>query len=203
MGMIWKGKRGEKDSMQNKIHSSFIHLKQSVFSLQFFSMIYQAMKQTVGICDSLLTSQKQSIHVRATKTWWVSTHLLESAPHTPLQPRPCARDALNQKQDRCIQLIPPWVNMPNSSLSVYLLCIYMHIQTTAILKWLSAHTETALEAEKLQPCALRCTDLSPCLSHLILMSGDRRSLLPTWLWQEALQEMCQSRAVGSVTVSEW
>lgn len=29
MGMIWKGKRGEKHSMQNKIHSSsFIHLKQ-------------------------------------------------------------------------------------------------------------------------------------------------------------------------------
>lgn len=156
--MKWKERRETFHAKQNPQFIFYSSQTVTVFSLQFFSMIYQAMEQTVGICDSLLTSQKQSIHVRATKTWQ-NPSLGVSTP-TSAATALC-QDAPNQKQDRCIQLIPARVNMPNSSLAVYLLCVYMHTQTITILKWLSAHTETALEAEKLQPCALCCTDLSP------------------------------------------
>lgn len=59
----------EKYPMTNKSHSLLLFSSQTatVFFLQFFSMIYQAMNQVAGIPDSLLTSQKENIHVRNIK----------------------------------------------------------------------------------------------------------------------------------------
>lgn len=161
--MKWKERGREKYPMQNKIHSSsFIHLKQSQFSLCNFSAwsIKQWNEQLEFVTHGWQARSRASMWDPPKPGEWAPISRVSTP--KPLQPRHCARDALNQKQDRCIQLIPDQVTMPNSSLSVYLLCIYVYTQTIATLKWLSAHTETVLEAEKQQPCAL-CTTSSPCL----------------------------------------
>lgn len=70
--MEQNGKKEEQREMSHaKQDLQFIPLSVSsnhCFFFAVFIMIYQAMNQTSGICNSLLTSQKQSIHVRTTKT---------------------------------------------------------------------------------------------------------------------------------------
>lgn len=73
----------EKYPMTNKSHSLLLFSSRTatVFSLQFFSMIYQAMNQVTGLPDSLLTSQKENIHVRNIKPQWAITHLSQGREH--------------------------------------------------------------------------------------------------------------------------
>lgn len=151
--IVQNGKRAERRKISHEEQNpQFIPLSSqriTVFSLQFFSMIYQAMNRIAGIPDSLLTSQKKSNHVRNTKpispgggsTLQASAMKVDhTAPETPWPARvPKARH------------LHAWINTSSSSAGLeqrvgFFLCIYIYTQMQVILKWLRVHKMTVLEA---------------------------------------------------------
>lgn len=124
-----KERSREKYPMTNKIHSLLLFSSQTatIFSLQFFSMIYQAMNQVAGIPDSLLTSQKENIHGRNIKPQWAITHLSWGRAHPASlcneDGSHCTRDAQPapyQMQDSCTLKSSSSAGLTQGFFSLYL-----------------------------------------------------------------------------------
>lgn len=143
----------EKHVTTNKIHSLLLISSQTAtsFPLQYFSMIYQAMNQVAGIPDSLLTSQKENIHVRNIKPQWAITHLSRGREHPASLCNEDGSHCTSASSGTKCRIFLKSSSSAGLAQRGSSLCICTYIQMQMTLKWWGGHTKAALEAAQQQP----------------------------------------------------